>query len=437
LNATRRSFLARASAAFAGISFLPRRVFGANERLRVAFIGAGGKGAGAVKYFRGASDAEIAAFADVDDARAAATFKEHPRVPRFKDFRAMLDKLGPQIDAVVISTPDHTHHAAAVRCLKAGKPVYVEKPLAHSVAEVRELMALEAQTRLACQMGNQGHSGGGILMLDAWVKAGVFGEVKEVHAWSNAKWSLDGARPPAEPVPAGLDWDAWLGPAAALPYSSAYLPQRWRGWFEFGTGALGDWACHNMDAPYAVFGLDCPSRVELASTGPKPLTFPASARLTYTFPATAGRGEMKLHWHQGPTYQPPRPAELEPERQLGSDGGGTLIVGSRATAVMGSHAGTPRLIPEAKMRELASSVPKVDLKRSSHMANWVLAVKGQETCRSNFAYAGRLTETMHFGNIAMHVNRSLTIDPKTRTIVGDDEAAALMAGPKPRDGWKA
>ncbi len=416
---------------------LPRRVFGANERINVAFIGVGGRGVAAIRSLQHHKEVNIAAFTDVDEMRASETYKSFPTVPRFIDFRVMLDKLGRQIDAVVVATPDHTHHIAAKCCLSAGKHIYVEKPLAHSIAEVRDLMALEAKTGLACQMGNQGHSGGGILMLGAWVKAGVFGEVKDVHAWSTAKWSLDDARPPTGKVPASLDWDKWLGPAAAVPYSSVYLPSKWRGWFEFGTGALGDWACHNMDAPYDVFGFDCPSKVEIESTGPKRLSFPVSVKLTYTFPATSDRGEMRLHWYQGPVYQPQRPPELEPDRQLGGDGGGTLIVGSKATAVMGSHAGTPRIVPESKMSELAASIPKPDVKRSGHLDNWMLAVRGQEKCRSNFAYAGRLTETMHFGNIAMHVNRTLRIDPKTRAILGDDEAAALMTSPKPRDGWKA
>ncbi len=436
-TANRRSFLKRSFAAFAGISFLPCRVFGANERLNIAFIGAGGRGLAAIRSLQRRAEINFAAFADVYEKRAVETYKANPAVPRFTDFRVMLDTLGSQIDAVVVATPDHTHHIAAKSCLNAGKHVYVEKPLAHSVAEVRDLMALEAKTGLACQMGNQGHSGGGILMLGAWHKAGVFGEVKDVHAWSTAKWSLDDARPPTEQAPSSLDWDKWLGPAAAVPYSSAYQPSKWRGWFEFGTGALGDWACHNMDAPYDVFGLDCPSKVEIESTGPKRLTFPVSVKLTYTFPATTERGEMRLHWYQGPQFKPPRPPELEPDRPFGSDGGGgTLIVGSKATAVMGSHAGTPRLIPETRMRELAASIPKPDLKRTGHLDNWLLAIRGQEKCRSNFAYAGRLTETMHFGNIAMHVNRNLRLDPKTRAILGDDEAAALMASPTPRKGWK-
>ena len=346
----------------------------------------------------------------------------------------MLDQHGKGIDGIVVSTPDHSHHHIAKSCMKAGKNVYVEKPLTHSIAEARDLMALEKETGLACQMGNQGHSGAGIVLLDAWNKQGVLGEVNEAHAWIDRVWSFEDQRPAEEPVPAGLDWNQWIGPAAMVPYSSQYMPSKWRGWYEFGCGALGDWACHNMDAPYAVWGLDCPSKVEIESSGPKKLSFPEAVHITFTFPASSTGREFKIHWYHGKASSFPRPAELEPDRKMPE--GGTFIRTGKAVVLMGTHAGPPRIIPELKMRELAPTLPKVETKRSSHFENWLLAIKGQETCRSNFAYAGRLTEAMHFGNIALHVNRNLTIDPKTRSIVGDDEAAALVQGPVPRESWK-
>ena len=430
---TRRRFLATSAGAFAGFQILPSSAVGANERVNVAFIGAGGKGMHAIRSLAENKMVNFTAFADVDERRTAEARKTHPDIPFHKDFRVMLEKQAKDIDAVIISTPDHTHHYIAKWSMKAGKHVYVEKPLTHSIAEARALMALEKQTGLACQMGNQGHSGSGIVLLEEWNKAGLLGEVTEAHAWSGAVWSNPDARPPEESVPAGLDWSQWLGPAAMTPYSSKYLPAQWRGWFEFGCGTLGDWACHNMDAPYAVWALDCPSKVEIECSGPSRLSFPKTARIVFTFPATAGRGEFKLHWYHGPGNALPRPPELEAEKTLPD--GGTLIRGTKATVLMNTHASSPRVIPELKMRELAGSLPKVNLKRSQHYDNWLLAIKGQETCRSNFAYGGRLTETMHFGNIALHLNRNLTIDPAARTIVGDAEATALMAGPPPREGW--
>lgn len=430
----RRHFLSKTAAAFAGIQILPRSVFGANEKLNIAFVGAGGKGWHAVQSLQNNESVNFAAFADVHEARATEARKANPAVPFVSDFRKMLDQHGKHIDGIIISTPDHTHHFTAKTCMQAGKPVYLEKPLTHNIAEARDLMALEQQTKLACQMGNQGHSGGGILVLEEWVKAGVLGNVNEAHCWAGPIWSYPDARPAEEPVPAGLDWNQWLGPAAMVPYSSKYLPAQWRGWFEFGNGTLGDWACHNMDAPYHVWGLDCPSRVEIESSGPSRLSFPARVKITYTFPPSATRGEFKLHWYHGADHALKRPPELDAARTFPD--GGTLIHGSKATVLMGTHAGTPRVIPEAKMQELSTSLPKVNLKRSNHWDNWLLAIKGQETCRSNFAYGGRLTETMHFGNIALHVNRSLTINPATRSIISDEEATALMHGPAAREGWK-
>jgi predicted dehydrogenase len=430
----RRHFIAQSTAVFAGLQILPRSVFGANERLNIGFVGAGGKGWHAVQSLLENPLVNHGAFADVDEKRATQSRQAKPETPFYSDFRKMLDRHGKELDGIIISTPDHTHHFNAKTCMLAGKPVYLEKPLTHSITEARDLMALEQQTGLACQMGNQGHSGGGIVMLEEWAKNGVLGDVSEAFAWAGPKWSVPDERPPAAPVPAGLDWDQWVGPAAMVPYSPKYVPGAWRGWFEFGCGTLGDWACHNMDAPYHVWRLDCPSRVEIESSGPSKLSFPSTVRVTFTFPATSARGEFKLHWFHGDNHAMPRPPELEAERKFPD--GGTLIRGTRATVLMGTHAGTPRVIPELKMREIAASLPKVNLKRSNHWDNWLLAIKGQEKCRSNFAYGGRLTEAMHYGNIALHLNRALNIDPATRSILGDEEATSLMHGPAAREGWK-
>ena len=432
---SRRTVLQAGAVASAGLGLLPGNVLGVNGRLNIAFIGAGGKGWHAIRCLTGNAKANFVAFADVDEARVGAARAAHPAVPFYADFRTMLDKHR-EIDGVIISTPDHTHHYIARYCMKAGKHVYLEKPLAHNIAEVRDLMALEKKTGLACQMGNQGHSSGGILLLDEWIKAGVLGEVREIHAWCGPNWTRPDQRPPAEPVPETLDWDKWLGPAAEVPYSSQYLPAKWRSWYEFGCGSLGDWFCHNADAPYYALGLDCPSLVEIESTGPKELSFPESAKVTFSFPAVNGRGELQMNWYQGPAFKPPRPAELEEGRELGNKGGGTIIVGSKATVMMPSHAGTPQFLPYAKHREMAPKLPRPNLKRSSHWNNWLLAIRGEEQSRSSFAYGGRLTETMHFANIALHLNRSLKIDSKRRAIIGDDEATALMSWPAPRDEWR-
>jgi len=436
MKLSRRAWLKTGTATGAGLLFLPARVFGANARINLAFAGVGGRGAGAVQSMRQRQDVNLVAFADVDQERAASSYKENPAVPRYRDFRVMLSRHRDEIDAVAISTPDHTHHCIAAACMQAGKHVFVEKPLAHNIAEVRDLMRLEREQGLACQMGNQGHSGGGIVLLDGWIKGGVLGEIKEVHAWVNSSRSTADARPPAEPVPAALDWDNWLGPAGEVPFSSKYVRASWRDWFEFGTGSLGDWFCHNADAPYYALGLDCPRLVEVEGTGPSKLSFPESAKVTFTFDRPDGSGDIKIYWYQGRTFKPPRPAELEQEREMSNSAGGTLIVGSKASALTGSHAGTPQIIPLTKHRAMQAALPQPDLKRSGHWDNWLNAIRGTEKTRSSFDYSGRLTEAMQYGNIAMHLNRTIKIDPEKRAITGDAEASRMIAWPPPREGWR-
>ncbi len=435
----RRSFISHSAiaAAFSSLSFdiLKAQSKGANERVNIAFIGVGGRGAGHVRFAENSPLANIVAFADVDDARAAATFKAYPTVPRFRDFRKMLDRHGKDIDAVVISTPDHMHHYPAKWCMLEGKHVYVEKPLAHSIRECRELAALEKKTGLACQMGNQGHSGQGIELLKKWIDAGILGDIEELVAWNPGdKRPNVKERPPAQSIPETLDWDLWLGSSPEVPYNVAYCPHAWRWWFEFGHGSLGDWACHNMDAPYFALDLGIPSSVRIRSTGPSKYNFPANAEIDYRFPRE-GRSDLSFKWYSGLEFGPKRPSELERDRELGSGGGGTLIYGSKANVMMNSHASSPRIFPEAHFQELASSLLRAG-KRSSHMQNWILACKGKETARSHFEYSARITEVIHYGNIAMHVNRDLEIDPKKRKIIGDREATRLASIPKPRKGWK-
>ena len=256
-----------------------------------------------------------------------------------------------------------------------------------------------------------------------------------MHAWIPSSCTTHDRRPPTEEVVAGLDWDKWLGPATKVPFSSRYIRSSWRAWFEFGTGIMGDWFCHNADAPYLTLGLQCPKKVEVESTGAKKLSFPDSARITFTFDSPAG-GELKLFWHYGRKFKVPRPPEMEKEsKQLDQSYGGTMIIGSKATAITESHAGVPLIVPFSKHREMQAELPKVNVKRSSHWDNWLRAIKGEEQARSNFDYSGRLTEVMHFGNIALHVNRTIQIDPVKKMIIGDPEAARLMSWPPPRAGW--
>ncbi|MBK1880050.1 Gfo/Idh/MocA family protein [Pelagicoccus mobilis] len=436
----RRNFISKTTAATALAAIQPFHILkgqirGANERLNIAFIGAGGKGRHAIKSLEKNPLVNYAAFADVNDSHAAETYKEHPEVPRYRDFRVMLDKHDKEIDAVIISTPDHMHHYPAMICMQRGKHVYLEKPLAHSIQECRELAAMEKETGLACQMGNQGHSRQGIQLLQKWIDAGILGDVTEVVAWNPGGGTHNTKQPKPEPIPSTLDWDLWLGPTKCVPYSSIYCPATWRWWFDYGHGTLGDWACHNMDAPYLVLGLGLPSSVQVRTQGANTIGFPSEAEVVYQFPMKGRKEPLTFKWYSGTGFGPQRPSLLEAGRDLGhKSAGGTLIYGTDATVMMNSHASSTRIIPETRMQELARSLPRA-AKRSNHFQNFILACKGEEKTRSNFEYGARLTEVMHYGNIATHLNRDLKIDTQKGKILGDSKATKLMSSPKARKGW--
>lgn len=443
---SRRTFLKNSAVALAGATIIPAAAFGANERLNIAFIGAGGR---ATRLFthqlKNHPLLNMVAFADVDDVSAATSYKTFPDVPRYRDFREMLDKHERQIDGVIITTPDHGHHYQAKWCMNMGKPVYLEKPLTRTIQEAEDLMAMERETGLVCQMGNQGHSSKGLQELNAWIRHGILGEILECHAFVTMDYYNPAKKLlPEEPVPGTLDWDLWLGPQKFIPYNPAYCPRTWRKWFPFGGGALGDWVNHNMDAPYYALGLDCPSKIEIESTGPKKgVAFPDSAKITYTFPLKNENRDLKFYWYQGETYKPPVQGDFDPFTEVvNSIYGGTLIIGSKASVLMNSHAGTPRIIPEKKHLEMASSLPEVEYKEryqrpdNGHYDNWLNALKGLEKPNSDFAYGGRLTQCGQFGNIALNLDCNLEIDPVKKVILNNEEAASSeLVGYQPREGW--
>ena len=454
---TRRDFFKKSTIALAGISILPCCVrkggVAANDRLNVAVIGVGGRGAKGVLSLKNNPLSNLVGFADVDDKRASETYKRYPDIPRYCNFRKMLDELDKQIDAVVINTPDHTHHYIAKWCMNMGKHVYVEKPLAHSISEVRDLRNMEKKTGLACQMGNQGHSGAGMFLVNEWVKMGLLGEVDEIDAWCNHFWGTsDTEYPKGESIPDTLDWDLWLGPARLRPYNSRYLPLHWRTWFDFGTGSLGDFFCHNMDTAFDVLDLDCPGKIEIVSTGPRKLSFPDSAKITFTFPSKKTGNDVIVRWHQGSEYLPPRPKWLKNWEGIGGIYGGTIFHGSKNPVIVENTAARPQFFPSWARRDLTleikesheklpDSIPSTHLKNdpdlatSYHYNNWLLACKGEGSCNSNFDFSARLTETMLFANIALHLNCNLDIDPAKRTIIGNEMASKMM-NHTPRKGWE-
>jgi predicted dehydrogenase len=419
----RRTFLKTASLASAAVA-LPNilRSQGPdgqspNNKLNVAFCGVGGRGSAAVA---GLKTENFVAFCDVDDDRAAKTYLEFPGVPRFKDYRAMLDKLGNQIDAVTVSTPDHMHFPIAMAAIALGKHVFVEKPLTHTVSEARQLAAAASEKKVATQMGNQGHAGEGMRVLKEWLDAGVLGEVREVHSWTDRPIWPQGVKKPDHSkmmpvVPATLDWDLWLGVAAAREYDPAYLPFTWRGFYDFGCGALGDMGCHIMDGTYWALGLTAPTAVEAVCANATDISYPTASVIRYDFPARGGLPPVKWTWYDG-GMMPPTPPELEETRHLIDDG--TLLVGSKATVFADTYYDSVRIIPEAKMKDAAPGLPRKTLARvvGGHFAEWVRACKGGTPAGSNFSYSSRLTESVLLGNVAARAKRRIEWDSEAMRV---------------------
>ena len=323
---TRRRFVQTAGAGVALFTVIPRHVLGdgkqpgANEKINIAGIGIGGQGWSDIQNFGGEN---IVGLCDVDDQRGAEAFKRWPQAKRYKDFRKMLDEMDSQIDAVLVATPDHVHAAAVKEVLRRKKHVYCEKPLAHSVYEVRELMKAAREAKVVNQLGNQGHSSGSIRSFCEWIWAGAIGKVQEVHAccdaFKNVYCQIDKLpeREKQHDVPAHLDWDLWLGPAAFRSYHPMYCPWNWRGWTPFGTGCIGDWICHVVDPVFWALDLGAPKTIQAEVEGYDPKTmadaYPPGSKITYEFPAKGERGPVKLVWYDG-NSRPPQPADLEPGR---------------------------------------------------------------------------------------------------------------------------
>jgi len=400
---TRRDFVG-AAAGVAAFTVVPRHVLGGagqtppSEKLNIAGIGVGGRGAGNMQALESQN---IVALCDVDWRNARGTFKRYPDARQYKDFRVMLDKEDKNIDAVMVATADHCHAPASLAAIRRGKHVYCEKPLTHTVYEAR-LMAEEARKHnVATQMGNQGQAEDGVRRLCEMIWAGAIGPVREVHVWTDRpingtnKWYWpQGVERPAEtpPAPETLDWDLWLGPAPVRPYNPAYVPFKWRGWWDFGTGALGDIGCHAIDPVFRALKLGYPASVEACCTLVNHETYPVAARVSYEFPARGELAPVVLHWYDG-GMRPPRPAELEDSRRLGTNG--ALFIGDKGKILNG------RLIPEARQKEFGA--PPQKLERSpGHHQEWIDACKGGKPAGSNFPdHAGLLAQVVLMGNIAL------------------------------------
>jgi predicted dehydrogenase len=402
----------------------------------VACIGVGGMGRTDV---RGMESENIYALCDVDARAAEDAFRSYPDAKRYTDFREMFAREAGNIDAVTVSTPDHCHAAAAMMALKLGIPVYCQKPLARTIGEVRALMEGARQANVATQMGNQGHAGEGTRQIREWVEAGAIGTVKEVQFWTNRPiWPQAIDRPlQAYYPPKYLDWNLWLGPAAERPYAPAYAPFRWRGWWDFGTGAMGDMACHIMDAAFWTLGLRYPTAIVPEYSKLFTETAPAVSRVNYHFPASDTRPEVTLVWRDGGLL-PPKPLDWPSTMPWPpQNGGGQLWLGSDGAMVAGVYGEDPRLVNEERNRELQANPPEVKYPRvESVYAEWIDAIKGGPPAGSNFAgYAGPLTEMILLGNLALRVGQAIELDP-TGGAVTNVRVPEEWVMPSYRGGWE-
>ncbi|UCC21504.1 MAG: Gfo/Idh/MocA family oxidoreductase [Planctomycetota bacterium] len=445
---SRRGFMQGAAGAAMAFTIVPRHVLGGpgntppSEKLNIAGVGVGGMGASDVQN---CATENIVALCDVHDSYAAKTFKTYPKAKVYKDYRRMLDKQK-DIEAVVVATPDHTHACIAMAAIRAGKHVYVEKPLAYSIHEVRKLTEAARQAKVASQMGNQGHASEDIRNICEWIADGAIGPVREVHAWTtHAVWPQGIERPKDTPaVPEGLDWDRWIGPAPYRPYHPAYHPMLWRGWWDFGTGALGDMGCHVLDPAFWALNLGYPTSVEASSsiyvseiTWDKTLnteSYPRASIVRYEFPARGDMPPVELTWYDG-GLMPPRPAELEEGRQMGNKLGGIIFIGDKGKIMGGSHGGGgARIIPESKMKEY-NRPPKTIARSPGHHAEWVKACKTGQAAGSNFDYAGPFTEVVLLGNIALRMmHKRLYYDGPSMKVTNLPEANEYIHR-QYRQGW--
>jgi len=449
----RRTFLASAAAVTAGFTIVPRHVLGGqgttapSDKLNIAGVGVGGMGKNNLKN---CADETIVALCDVDFALSEPVFALYPNARRYKDYRVMLDEV-PDIDAVIVATPDHSHAVVAMAAMAKKKHVYVQKPLTHSVYEARLLTETARKQGVQTQMGNQGHSGEGIRLLCEWVWDGAIGKIHEAHAWTNRPvWpsGVEVERPKETPeVPKDLDWDLWIGPARLRPYNPTYHPAKWRAWWDFGTGSLGDMGCHIVDPLFWALKLKYPVSVEanistywhafFEKTEPKNEMFPRSTIVRFRFPARENMPPVDVTWWDG-GLMPARPAGLAPGRRMGNEDGGILLVGEKGTIMAGCYGESPRIVPESKMKKYKRprrTLARIPEGTDGHEKDWIRACKTGKPASSNFDYSGPLSEMVLMGNLAVRFpDRELLWNGQAMEVTNDADANAYVKR-EYREGW--
>lgn len=412
----------------------------ANEKVNLAVIGIGNQGGGDLKLMADSGHCEVVALCDVDlkGKHTQGAQKAHPNAKRFTDFRKMFDEMADEIDAVLIGTPDHAHFCMAMLAMSLGKHVYVEKPLAHTFGQCERLIDMAAKSGVVTQMGNQGHSGGNYFQFDLWMKAGIIKDITKVDAHMNKPrrwhgWGASVKEYPSEPLPEGMNWPVWTGPAPEHPFSRKLHPQEWRSWYDYGSGAFGDWGPHILDTTHRFLKLGLPTSINaLKREGANPLVFPQASTIEFKFPEREGMPACDVTWYDGKGNLPKVPEELG-DVKLGAPG--KILYGKDIAFQGGSHSSTLQVLPREKFMEMRSELPKYSGKPSNHYANFLLACKGEEEARSPFSVSGPLTQVFNLGIIAQRLGGNLEFDRKTKSIIGNADAQALL-DPAPRRGWE-
>ncbi|MCX7426458.1 MAG: Gfo/Idh/MocA family oxidoreductase [Planctomycetia bacterium] len=394
-----------------------------SEKLNVALVGCGGRAEG---NLAGVAGENIVALCDVDAARAAGAFKQYPNAKKFRDYRNMLDAMHKEIDAVVVSTPDHTHAVAALAAMNLGKHCYCEKPLAHSVHQARRMAEVAKEKKLATQMGTQIHEGDNYRRVVELVQGGAIGPVGEVHVWSAAKYH--GGELPKEypPTPEGLDWDRWLGPAPYHPYSLKFAPFWWRNWWDFGTGTLGDFGCHYGDLAFWALGLRHPTTVEAEGPPVDPASTPEWLIVRYTYPARGDMPPASLTWYDS-GKKPPFLAE----KKIPEWDSGVLFIGAKGMLL--ADYGRRMLLPEPQYTDFKAPEPTIPASIGHHK-EWIVACKTGSPTTCNFDYSGALTEAVLLGAVAYKLGKKLDWDGAALKATNCPEADALVHGTY-REGW--
>jgi len=460
-KASRRRFLKRVAILSSATVVAPNILFGktSGDKVNLACVGIGNRGAEIIIELHKTGLANIVALCDVD--MGAPHTKKiidlFPDVPRFKDFRSMFDKMGNQIEAVSIGTPDHSHFPVTMMAMALGKHVYVEKPLGRTFQECELLLkASRKYPKVVTQMGNQGHSEENYFQFKAWKEAGIIKDVTAIDAHMNLprRWHTWDVKmksfPPAEPIPDTFNWDEWLSAARSHAYNKDYVNGQWRCWYDYGMGALGDWGAHILDTAHEFLALGLPTEIDpVKLVGHNKFFFPMASTIAFKFDARENMPPVTLTWYDGVDNLPPIPegfgvSGLDPNIPPPSTGAiepvklnpGKIIYSKDTLFKGGSHASPLSIIPEAKAKDMQSRLPYVPQTTSNHFKNFLLACMGEEQTRSPFSVAVPLCQVFNLGVLAQQLNKKLVFNPAAKKITNSKSANKLLAGPAPRKGWE-